>query len=112
MNCLTIISILVSLISNINGLEFCDALKINNNKVLIYSADNKNLFLFIDKYYWIITERFSQMKFKRGDSQAYGSKEWLSNDIATIFHHRIQLNATDDFSEERDSFVPYIVRKC
>ena len=69
----------------LKGQEFCDRYEANNFTALIYSADNRNLFVIIDKYFWIINENDSQLAFIKSDRQALGRNEVLGNRMTTLF---------------------------
>ena len=65
--------------------EFCSSYKNNNYTAMIFSADNKQIFVFIDKDYWILSENNQKVSFIRDDKRSSGREEILGNRFNFVF---------------------------
>ena len=79
----------------LKGQDFCEQYEANNFTALVYSADNRNLFVVIDKHFWIINENDSQLAFNKSYRQAFGRNEVLGNRMTTLFSAKYEQTITD-----------------
>ena len=84
----------------LRGQEFCDSYANKSSKVLVFSTDNQNLFIFIGKYFWILNEYENHLIFNRSDRKAFGKNDEFGHRMTTIFGNNY----------DRQQFVFYDVR--
>ena len=102
---LSSIVLMSGLVFVLKGQDFCEQYEANNFTALVYSADNRNLFVIIDKYFWIIYENDSQLAFIKSDRQAFGWNKVLGNRMTTLFSAKYEY----EFEIPHQVFVFYDV---
>ena len=101
--------IIIEFLLSIRGQDFCDSY-VANNKSMIFSADNINLFVFIGNSYWILSENDKQLVFKSDTKQAFGNTGDINitDRMSTVF---LQQAARFSSSQPENYFVFYDVRQ-
>lgn len=64
-------------------LDFCEKLIQNNGKMLVHSPDRNNLFVVIEKNYWIVTESQTALELVLSPADQYNAD--FSNRMLTLF---------------------------
>ena len=97
------------IVAIIYGQHICDSYVNNGKRALIYSVDNRQIFVLIDKDFWILTESDGKFIFTPSNRQAFGYDKHLGNRIATLFNQnafKFTING-----QNKDIIVFYDVRK-
>lgn len=104
MNSIRIFTFLIlSLINCVENQDFCQKYLDNNRKVSIFSVDNRKVFVFVDKYFWILTEQNKRLSF----SGSNGMDERLANRMSALFHVYLY----DDNNQVVEGIAFYDVRR-
>ena len=74
----------------VDAQDLCSTFVESGDKTFIYSVDNERLFIFIDIYYWIVSENGNKLSFKKSERVADGSQKVSTKTMDTLFYAAIK----------------------
>ena len=85
----------------VDAQDLCSTFAEIGDKTFIYSVDNERVFIFIDIYYWIVSENGNKFSFEKSEREPDGSQIISTKRMDTIFYAA---------NVDSDAFVYYDVR--